>query len=85
MYLVTIHDTIVVGKYENLSSFALSTFSIDISKRGVVIIENKESPISYNMQQYSTYEVVDDFVKNNFFKAFIKSRYYSVYTVEQII
>jgi len=76
--------------FEDLQDFANSKFDIEISDEGTISIGNWQNPTRYRIgnnpkTEYTKEEALKDFIKSANFKAFAKSRFYTVYKTEQII
>jgi hypothetical protein len=68
---------------------AFSKFDIEISDEGTISIGDWQSSVSYRLGKksdgYTKEEALRDFIKSANFKAFAKSRFYTVYKTKQII
>ncbi len=75
--------------HENMASFARDKFNIVIDDEGHITIDGNECPTSYKLGDdangYTKEEVFREFTRSGFFKAWAKSRFWTVYKTEKII
>lgn len=75
--------------YENLLSFMMLEFKVDISNEGEIFINNRGVPHTYSIgdspEQYSKEEALKDYSESKHFKSIAKSFFWSVYKVKKEI
>jgi hypothetical protein len=93
MIIVFIHEDMsskLMGSfYDNLYHFAIDTFKIEISEKGVVNIGNYVFDVSYKIgtdsNQYTKEEALKAFSQSKGFKRYARSRFYTAYSIKEKI
>lgn len=75
--------------YENLLSFMVLEFQVNISDKGEIVINGRIVPNTYSIgdspEQYSKKEALEDYSKSEHFKGVAKAYFWSVYKVKKEI
>ena len=75
--------------FENLISFALQKFKIEVTEQGNVGIDGHLQRMSYNIgtgsTQYSIEEAKQNFINSSYFKSYAKAHFWTVYQIKEKI
>lgn len=89
MYLITVYDTILVGKYDSLRDFLFDRFEFKIEEgqffirpKNYEIYVNKDFELimSYNKEQFTDDDIISDFSRC-YLSKYAKRYNYKIYKV----
>lgn len=74
--------------FESVLHFASKTFDIKISDDGILTIDGNEDSVSYSIgekpNEYTPQEAYQDYIKTTRFMSYVKSKFYTLYTIKPL-